>query len=102
MEWSREREAGALDRGVSEVTADVQYGLMESADAGFALSTGLEGEVARPEFSDDQWALHGQLMAFKQVGVLGLNAILRPGFAYTLQQQVEPRAEDRACVLACS
>ena len=93
VEWSREREANELDRGVSEVGVGLHLGLMESADAGFSLSSGLEGELARPEFSDDQWSLHGRLLAFKQVGALGLNAVLRPGFAYTRQEQLEPRAE---------
>jgi hypothetical protein len=93
VEWSRERQASSVDRGVSEVGVGVSFGLMESADAGFALSTGLDGEMARPEFSDDQWALHGQLLAFKQMGGVGLSAILRPGFAYTRQDQFEPRAE---------
>lgn len=93
VEWSRERQAGSVDRGVSEVGVGVNVGLLESAEAGFSLSSGLDGELARPEFSDDQWALHGQLLAFKQVGVLGLNAFLRPGFAYTRQNALEPRAE---------
>jgi hypothetical protein len=93
VQWSRERQEGALDRGVSEVGIGMHYGLMESSETGFALTSGLEGELARPEFSDDQWALHGQLLAFKQVGALGLNATLRPGFAYTRQEQLEPRAE---------
>jgi hypothetical protein len=92
VEWSREHEASTLERGVSEVGVGVLLGLFESADTGFSLSSGLDGELARPEFSDDQWALYGRLLAFKRVGALGLNADVRPGFAYTRQAQVEPRA----------
>lgn len=93
VEWSREHEARTLDRGVSQVGVGLHVGLLESADSGFSLSSGLDGELARPEFSDDQWALYGRLLAFKRVGALGLNAVLRPGFAQTRQQQLEPRAE---------
>lgn len=93
VEWSREREARTLDRGVSQVGVGLHVGLLESADSGFSLSSGLDGELSRPEFSDDQWALYGRLLAFKRVGALGLNAVLRPGFAQTRQQQLEPRAE---------
>jgi hypothetical protein len=53
---------------------------------------GLDGEIARPEFSDDQWALYGRLLAFQQVGAWGLSAVVRPGFAHTQQGEWEPRA----------
>lgn len=92
VQWNREYEQSQLERGVSEVAVGVRYGLLESADSGLAVSSGLDGQVARPEFSDDQWAVYGRLLAFKQVGALGLNAVIRPGFAHTRQGELEPRA----------
>ncbi|MFL5354350.1 hypothetical protein [Archangium sp.] len=92
VEWSRERDEGELSRGLSQVEVGALYRLAESADTGFSLSTGLSGEVSRAEFSDDRWGLSARLLAFKQVGPLGLNAVVRPGFARTRQGEWEPRA----------
>lgn len=92
VEWSRERDEGELSRGLSQVEVGARYRLVESADSGFSLSTGLAGEVSRAGFSDDRWGLSARLLAFKKVGPLGLNAVVRPGFAHTRQGEWEPRA----------
>lgn len=91
--WSREHASDTVERGLSEVSVGALLGLHESADTGLSLSSGLEAELARPEFEDDRWGLFARLLAFKQLGVLGLNAELRPGFAYTRQHEYEPRVE---------
>ncbi|WP_375765601.1 hypothetical protein NR798_28265 [Archangium gephyra] len=91
VEWSREWEQGELSRGVSQVEVGARYRLLESAGTGFSLSTGLAGEVSRADFSDDRWGFSAPLLAFKKVGPLGLNAVVRPGFAYTRRDELEPR-----------
>jgi hypothetical protein len=93
LDWSRERDADELSRGLSGVSVGVHYKLRESADTGFAMVAGLDGEFTRSEFGGDPRALYGRFLAFKQAGVLGLNATLRPGFAYSQEHQLEPRAE---------
>lgn len=93
VEWSREHQSDTIERGLSEVSVGALLGLHESADTGFSLSSGLKAQLARPAFSDDRWAISARLLAFKQLGALGLNAELMPGFAYTRQHDYEPRVE---------
>jgi hypothetical protein len=93
IEWARESESGSLERGLSEAEVGAQYRLLDSAERGLAISTGVMVVAARPALNEDRWTFLASLQAYKQLGAIGLNALVQPGLARPVDGSgLEPRA----------
>lgn len=93
IEWARESESGHIERGLSEAEVGAQYRLLDSAERGLAISTGVMVVAARPALNEDRWTFLASLRAYKQLGAIGLNVTVQPGLARPVDSSgLEPRA----------